>query len=304
LNTYGTLDSPFPELPPAASFYSVSWSSVKAVKWQYLSMLTDAGSTVISDSHKGTLSTWIKFDDTENNLIFFYGGQSYVWLTMQAGGWLDSSPTSGAVVTSMRLWLRALDPEAPEDPVPLMVIEDQANISDINKWYHIYIEWDTDAGTAVIKINNATVTPYIFPGDDYLTASFRGPPFTIPWGSGKTNDALDWPSGGSEVHFLDRYYTPSGNYSIADFWLDVGRTGVGVDKFLASSTNPETGVSTYTPKGLGTNGELSTGPAPKFFFARRGTPDTFDTNRGTAGEFTLIGDAPLSESSAPKFTIP
>lgn len=43
---------------------------------------------------------------------------------------------------------------------------------------------------------------------------------------------------------------------------------------------------------------------PDFYFSRRGEPDTFLINRGTAGDFTLVGDKPIDETTSPKFTIP
>jgi hypothetical protein len=315
LKTYGTPANPFPELPPAASFYSVAWSGVKGVKWMDSAYITALRETLtISNSPKGTLSAWFKFPATDRYTIF-EGVNNDFRLDITPGGYLDSFPTSGAVTVSTRfLFGAAANGGGFEEPYnQLVVFEDNANIADTGKWYHVYAEWDTAASSFLMKVNNVTVSGHIFPGDDYISDSYTGPPFDVPWKTdplGEPDTFIDF--------FWFRYSVPLNvaTYSVAEFWLATGVTRVGVDKFLTSSTNPDTGVTTYRPKSLGANGEKPMTPVPTevdpdrapvkpdFYFSRRGEPDTFLINRGTAGDFTLVGDKPIDETTSPKFTIP
>jgi len=315
LKTYGTLDNPFPELPPAASFHSVSWSGVQAVKWMdstYITAFRD--DLTISNSPRGTLSAWFKFP-TVDRYTLFEGNNNDLRLDITPGGYLDEFPTSGAVTVSTRfLFGAAANGGGVDEPYnQLVVFEDNADIANTGTWYHVYVEWDTSASTFLMKVNNATVASHIFPGDDYIGESYTGPPFDVPW---KT-DPLGEPGAFIDFFwFRDSEPLHVATYSVAEFWLMTGATGVGVDKFLVSITNEETGVTTYTPKGLGANGEKPMTPPPTaedpepapvkptFFFSRRGEPDTFLINRGAAGAFTLIGDTPIAETVSPKFTIP
>lgn len=57
--TYGKPDNPFPELPPAASLYSVGWSGTvrwPTAPWSYLDCALDK----VSESFVGTASFWVR----------------------------------------------------------------------------------------------------------------------------------------------------------------------------------------------------------------------------------------------------
>lgn len=311
MNTYGTPENPFPELPPAASFYSVHWGGVKAVKWKPSSALSNVAALAMADSATGTMSMWLKFfDDFFYDILAFSDlgmagfDSSNAFLRINAGGYIDELPSPGPIETSLRLWMQAQH-DVTDPPRPGMFYLDDLRIADFEKWYHIYMEWDNNVGHCVLKINGATVPAYEYPGDVYLTESHTGPPFTTYWSQ----------SAAGSLTLFDTLTSGPG-YSIAEFWLEAGVTGVGVDKFLAASTNEETGVTTYTPKGLGDNGEKPLTPPPTeedpdptpvkpdFYFSRRGEPDSFLINRGTAGDFALTGDTPSAEPTSPTFTIP
>jgi len=302
LNTYGTSSNPFPELPPAASFYSVNWGGVEAVKWGPASALRSEAALAVPDSATGTMSMWVKFhDDLFYEIMSFQDrgmsgfNPSTASLEINAGGYTDYLPTPGPIQTSLRLSLQAQH-DATDPPRPGMFYLDDLRISDFEKWYHIYMEWNTDAGTSVLKINGVTVPVYEYPGDVYLDESHTGPPFTTHWSE-------------SVVNSLAMFYNHVGDgpgFSIADYWMDVDRVGVGVEKFVD--------LETGRPRMLGAFGEKPITPAapegepdpppvkPAFFFHRQGSDAlTFLENRGTGGVFYLTGDDPTPEPDRPKF---
>jgi hypothetical protein len=202
----------------------------------------------------------------------------------------------------------------------------------IGHWWHVYCEWNTSAGEFLLMVNGRRVSSAALPGTTVGTESNGVFGFDVPWH--QQPPMLGRPTVGinqNTVFFWwdlppgDSY--PSPPYSIAEFWMDPGRTGVGVDKFVD--------LKTGLPKSLGANGEtplfgmpdpLPGQPRqPAFYFHRAGAPKSFLENRGYAGAFTLArtvseiftefmgkvretldpdvpGNGPLDEPDNPHFT--
>ncbi len=102
MKTYGTLDNPFPELPPAATFDSVSWVGDMAVELRN----SGYGSTAtqykyskydpVMDTSQGSLCYWVKVTESADGSIFWdnqsliepgvYQGGAYAGFTFQSDG--------------------------------------------------------------------------------------------------------------------------------------------------------------------------------------------------------------------------
>ena len=185
------------------------------------------------------------------------------------------------------------------------------------KWFHVFAQWDTDAGSLVLKVNGRSLATVVYSGanvDPYH--NHKGPPFAVPWGY-PTDDE----GGPNTTQFFSNtnYNEIAVGFSLAEFWLDVDKPAmaptVTVDKFVD--------LTTGEPRPLGKDGELPSGKKPAFFFSRTGAPKTFIDNRGYGGKFTfargyvdpgtlffhsvdIVGDAidkdpPLDEPDNPKF---
>ncbi len=312
MKSYGTPDNPWPELPPAASLYSVHWSGLQGVQWFEAAYLHRGGLILPGDlprlaSARGTLSVWFKFNTAEP--ISLLSGDLYAYmLDVLPGGGIGTlwSDESGPVSVRFVFAEAATSMSGSDPPLDGMwAMEDiDSSLStggDLKVgtgiWFHVYAEWDSTTGYFVLKVNNRPATTAVISGSEFFDPVLSGDPsFEVPWWQDPLSPS-PLPEGQDTIFF----WMPNAlqvdsrpKYAVADFWLDIERNHIGIDKFIDTATG--------TPRSLGKDGELPTGKKPAFFFHRQGEPKTFCTNRGYAGDFTLVGSPPVSEPTAPRFT--
>ena len=299
MNTYGTPAKPFPELPPAASFYSVGWAGVKGVIWDTtgVSYLHRSLTNPTADSSAGTLSLWIRFKVHSVAEIIQFGPYFTLFVAPSIGGvGINQSESGDASVYLSTKGRDVIVGETPGDPPtpisaqPGLAYEDDGNpgITDINKWHHVYVAWDTDAGVGKIAVDGVNRTTLIVESGTEEEGVY-GAPFSVPWSlSVPGDDFFD-----TNILPFNIYSPPFGSqFSIAELWIDTTRYDVGKEKFI----NAATGSS----PGLGDTGEIPMGTAPTFFFRRRGDAVTFIENKGIGGTFVLSGSEPTAEPIAVK----
>ena len=332
----------------------VHWKDGVAVKWKADTYVHAGGLTAALNSPTGTLSVWLKHNlalSSYRELTLIDGnlaayrlrhapgdmtghGSGDMSMDFAPGDPLDMRPVSLrfdlAMVNDPGIY--SVDGVVYDFNFEGSMVSDGIVFPVLNKWWHVYCEWNTQAGSFLLKINGATVASAALPGTTVGTASDGVFGFSVPWHQQPDMMGQEYRRANQDTVFFWWDEPPSITwpatppYSIAEFWLDTGRPGPGVDKFVD--------VATGKPKPLGKNGELPLiGMAdppgkphrPAFYFHRAGEPKTFLENRGYAGAFSLAKtveeipdefmglvrvaldpdkDGPLHEPDAPHFDPP
>jgi len=360
--TEGPPDRPYRENPPT-HFVEVHWTSGIAVKWQADTYVHAGGLTAAPNSPTGTLAFWIRFnvDLRTSREVTLISGDEYAYRLRVAPGdmtghgsgdmYIDFAPGDDADdyrPVNFRFELAIVaQPFAYSIPgVPDSIVIDTYNfagnaVSDgivmtspsamapgVGVWFHVYCEWNSQTGDCLLKINGRAVPSAAVTQDTTGDVSGGRFGFDVPWQKQPVDPRFPARGANQNTVFFWWDLTPDvvfaqPPYSIAEFWLEPGRVGIGVDKFVD--------VATGRPKNLGANGEapltgLPEMPGqplrPAFYFGRRGAPRTFLENRGYAGAFTLAKtiedfpakvrvpiadvekDGPLDEPDSPHFAPP
>jgi len=325
ISTEGSAAKPYRENPPT-HFVEVHWSGGIAVKWNFSQFMYRDGALAVGNSPTGTLSVWLKFHP---DLATYGRGVASLFYS----SWMDFSVSTrddwstvvhGGAPWGMTEVERAyhkfkffpssaeafFTPGAPNTYAYL--VDTGAAFPATSKWYHLFVQWDTAAGTLAIKVNGRTVSSVVYPGS-WVDPRDLGPPFNVDWGWPTSNDGTTPNSSQflSNANLADAL--PVG-FSIAEYWLDnTAPLGLTVDKFVD--------LKTGRPKSLGASGELPKGAKPAFYFSRTGAPQSFVANRGYGGAFQFArghyasdlsftvediadpaSDPPLDEPERPQFT--
>ena len=327
---YGTPANPFPELPPAASFYSVHWAG-GAVKWptmpfSYLEK-SGAASPLLTDSYIGTASFWFRINGT---MLPPEGGESAVFPLVYVAGprFFDTYTYEGADHVTYEanvhdygfyIWvlkdgggglgITARVERQIDANWYAMAIESSdgfgssgdlsADVFD-NKWGHIKLVWDFSAETGTITVNKVDISTYvstlgfdtsIIGGGDPIDYS----PSYVPWGEtprffGARGLYSEVESGPSEA-------TIGPNDSLSENHL-ISLAHVWVDTQDIITDAAKFVTAENKPQPLGPNGEfldeagaVIPGTKPEFYF--KGPPDAFIENKGSGGAMTLIGEPPV-----------
>lgn len=351
----GSVARPYRENPPT-HFAEVHWRDGLAVQWPADQYVHAGGLTIAPNSPVGTLSVWLKYNiDTKpyRELTLIDGNLTAYWLRHAPGDMtghgsgdmsVDFAPSDPLDMRPVSIRFDLAMVNSPGvyslDGIIYDFNHEGSMVSDgvvfgaadggIGHWWHVYCEWNTQAGNFTLKVNGRTVSAAALPGTTVGTESNGTFGFDVPWNAQPVMPGR--PAGHQNTVFFWWELPPSTAwpatplpYSIAEFWLDPGRTGVGVDKFVD--------LETGRPRNLGTNGEtplagMADPPGkphqPAFYFHRAGEPKTFLENRGYAGSFTLAkttgeteefmgltretldpdvpGNGPLDEPDNPHFT--
>jgi hypothetical protein len=312
----GSAAKPYRENPPT-HFVEVHWGGGKAVKWNFAQYLYAGPLTAVPNSPAGVLSMWVKFYPealNESGQTTIFGSGWHELLLAVTGGVATAISPGVNKVSSLQFEFDDAATFDTENRYAFM-LDGEIALSTTGRWYHIYAEWDTGAGSFVLKVNGRSAASLIATGEPFGAG---GPPFDVAWAATVDN------SGDPNVNqFFQNFgsFEPPVRHSLAEFWLDVkrpagdpdappsGTPAPGVDKFVDTATGK--------PKSLGTNGEIPTGRTPAFYFRRSGAPETFVINRGYGGDFTFARlasdftssdianpalDPPLHEPEEPHFT--
>ena len=313
ISTEGSAAKPYRENPPT-HFVEVHWGGGKAVKWNFAQYLYAGPLTAVPNSPAGVLSMWVKFYPEallESGQTTIFGSGWHELLLAVTGG--VATPISPGVNQASSLQFEFDDAAEPDASKYAFMLDGEIALSTTGRWFHIYAEWDTGAGSFVLKVNGRSAASLIATGEPFGASGF---PFNVAWAA-----TLDNAGNPNVNQFFQNFgsFEPPVRHSLAEFWLDVKRpagdpdapTGgfPGVDKFVDTATGK--------PKPLGVNGETPTGKKPAFYFRRSGAPETFVINRGYAGAFTFARldadfisadipnpalDPPLHEPEEPHFT--
>ncbi len=293
MKSYGTLADPWPELPPAASLYSVQWAGGSVI-WQTQYLLTgsaeirdtsrlnaDATGNSLDDSARGTAAFWVSVLHDTPDASF-----EIVVVVADAGTLLPQFPPvynvlsvgmqNGLIIdgiTKVPGWALNLGNGNTGQWVAFLAHPDSiGNI--VGKWSHILVNWDFAVPAASLWVNGAP-QPLVQGGDAGTAPPAR-------WGTG------------AEINFFPAYFFEE-TYSLGlqDVWID--------NKVRVSDPSRFFDAATGRGKPLGANGELPIDRKPLFFF--HGNPAGFVQNLGTDGPVTLIGDAPRA-GSTPSVEVP
>ena len=326
MKTYGTLDNPFPELPPAASFYSVAWGGGQ-VNWptrpfSYLECAVAA--PPLTESYYGTASFWIRVNgaltvDTEapyyeiipilsmmgpprsDNLIDLFE----VRILNNTGGQdLRINVLNDRVIGTIRVVCEAVNGE--ESPsIPSGTPGSLFN----NAWGHVLLTWDFLAQTGTITVNKGEMPNYptsqsydLGTSGDVSTPSAITAP--VAW-----QDTARWfgaqsfvPEGDPEPPARAAPAEPlPANHMIAlaQVWVSTRERITDVSKFVDADNKP----AKLGPGGAVTievdpgDATKNTTVTPDFYFV--GGPKAFVKNAGTAGEATLVGEPPIAQTVKP-----
>lgn len=310
----GSVARPYRENPPT-HFVEVHWGGGKAVKWNFAQYLYAGPLTAVPNSPAGALSMWVKFYPEalleSGQTSIFGSGWHHLVLGVEGG---ITTPISMGVNqrSSMQFEFDDAATFDAENRYAFM-LDGETALSTTGRWYHVYAEWDTGAGSFVLKVNGRPAASLVATGEPFGAGGF---PFDVAWGA-----ELDNAESPNVTQFFQNFgsFEPPVRHSFAEFWLDVKRPAgdpeagpaswPGVDKFVDTATGK--------PKPLGTSGEIPTGKKPAFYFRRSGKPESFVVNRGYGGAFTFARldpdfvssdianpatDPPLHEPEEPHFT--
>jgi len=350
---YGSVDKPYTE-HPAEPIREVRWAGGLAVKWKADTYVHAGGLTAALNSPTGTLSVWLKYNLDlaayreltliDGNLVAYRlrhapgdmtgHGSGDMSVDFAPGDPLDMRPVSLRFDLAMvnEPGVYSVDSTIYDFNFEGSMVSDGIVFGALNKWWHVYCEWNTQTGAFLLKVNGQTVASAALPGTTVGTESDGIFGFDVPWHQQPDMMGQEYRRANQNTVFFWWDQVPFGEwasaptpYSVAEFWLDPGRTGVGVDKFVDTTTG--------RPKSLGANGELPLVGLPEivpgqtkpaFYFHRAGAPKTILENRGHAGAFTLAKtiaegsgfmelvrvpldpdtDGPLDEPDAPHFDPP
>jgi hypothetical protein len=330
LNTYGTLDNPFPELPPAASLASVHWQS-GLIKWAtapFARLECSPAHPPLGDSMTGTLSVWVRCNGTMpgyNGFDTRFDVHGFVVVatpgprigeTVSATAvpdiglyiWIDRNNETG----SLNVYLHNRRAHGGEEAMAHIGTckdfeLDQSSISaDLidDAWAHFLIAWDWAEPTATIIVNkiasdiftSGQSSQYASPGTEI------GPyfPVAVPWGTrprffrnvSSTSGSISDPDTG----FNSPLPPTVGNDSFpADYMLSYANVWVSTKERITDAalfvSDENTPARLEEGHAVTFNGRTI---KPDFYF--RGAPNEFIKNNGAGGEATLIGSTPIAQS--------
>jgi hypothetical protein len=283
---YGSVARPYQE-HPAEPITQVHWAGGLAVKWNYSQFMYLDGALPVGNSPTGTMSVWLKFTP---ELAAYGAGVASLFFS----GWMDFEVTTRSDFRTQVVFdpvtyayhkfkFSPASAEAFFGTGPNTfgyLVDNNAAFPATGTWYHLFAQWDTGAGSLLIKVNGVTIGTATYPGSAVIPGDL-GFPFDVSWAYPVNDDSTP-----NSSQFLSNAnmedVVPTG-FSIAEYWMDnTAATALTVDKFVD--------LTTGRPKPLGANGELPKLPAtgdtrPAFFFARSGAPQTFVANRGYGGTF-------------------
>jgi len=169
-----------------------------------------------------------------------------------------------------------------------------------NKWGHFHAWWDALSATGLVTVNKIAYGPYIHAfsidrSDPSSPQSVDYLPAQAPW-TATPRFFGAWPNFDAAAVVPPDDLSANHLVSLAHVWVDTRRTITDVSKFVTDDGRPK-GLG---PAGefLDDDGEVILGTGPDFYFS--GGPSGFIANRGTGGEVTLVGAAPVSQSVAVK----
>ena len=294
----GSAANPYKEMPPTR-FVEVHWHGGIAVQWKQAHMVYIEPLRLVPTSPTGVLSVWVKFPEGAGGSVISFVQSEFLQFAFSFGGGYDA----GGGRPPGSITINAIE-ETGDAHKEVWLQDVNAELRETSKWYHVYAEWDTNAGSLLLKINGRTVSTTMTQGFDVLD-TWGGTPISMQW---DTLAAPVPPAFPQTTFFWTQFsgINPPDDvrYSIAELWLDVGRLHVGIDKFAD--------VATGKPKRLGKTGEIPTGVKPAFYFGRSGAPKTILENRGYGGVFKYAKtqdliplypdiDGPLHEPEEPHF---
>lgn len=313
MKTYGTSENPFPELPPAASLYSVSWGGT--VKWPTapFSFLEKTGvaSPPLTDSYTGTLSFWFRVNgtlgaDTDKIVpILFVPAPALFSDAFDIGlsvfiSRIDMLDAVSALRFSVQIQRQPGDIESIfqveteefESSSPTYLAPDLCD----NKWAHFHVTWDALNATGLATVNKLPYGPYIRTLSidrsdpesaqtvDYVAAE-------APW-SATPRFFGAWPNFDAASVIPPDALSANHLISLAHVWVDTHDIITDIAKFVTDDDRP----AALGPAGefLDDTGEVVPGTGPDYYF--KGGPAEFAGNRGTGGAMTLIGEDPAPQS--------
>ena len=257
------------------------------MKWRPDIYVHAGGLTAAMNSPTGTLAFWVKFnvDLRESREVTLISGNEYAYRLRLAPGdmtghgsgdmYIDFAPGDAAddyrpINFRFELAIVAQPfaysiPAVPDNIVINtynfagnmvsggIVMTSSAAPPGVGVWFHVYSEWNSQSGECLLKINGRSVPSAAVTQDTTGDVSGGKFGFDVPWQKQPVDPRF--PARGADQNTVFFWWdlTPDvvfaqPPYSIAEFWLEPGRTGIGVDKFVD--------VATGRPKSLGANGEL------------------------------------------------
>lgn len=296
---FGSPEHPYVEMPLAGYSTAVHWSGGIAVQWKEAHMVYIDPLRLVPSSPTGVLSVWVKFPEDAPSAVISFVQSEFIQFALGFGGAYDAGggrPPGSITINAIN--------ETEDEHKEVWLQDADAELRETKKWYHIYVEWDTNGGSILLKINGRNVSTTMTQGFDVLD-TWGGVPISMQW---DTPAAPVPPAFPQTTFFWTQFsgISPPDDvrYSVAELWLDVGRLHLGIEKFVD--------VATGRPKALGKNGEIPTGTKPAFYFGRSGAPKTILDNRGYGGVFKFAKtqeltslnpdiDGPLHEPEEPHF---
>jgi len=325
VKSYGTLEQPFPELPPAASLYSVQWGG--AIKWPTAPFSyaekTGAADPLLTDSYTGTASFWFRINGTMPALE---GGVSAVVPVVYVAGPRIFDTADGRNVDDYGFYIWVYTNPGDvfglvfqiQRQIGVMLSQFRMDTSELftgpsslptglcdDKWAHFLLSWDTDAATGTLTVNKTSRTLYSNSFSQDTSAEVDPIGYAgayVPWTQtprffGARAFYSEVESGPSDVTIGPAdSLTENHLISLAHVWVDTQTIVTDAAKFVTGDDRPKA----LGPAGefLDGAGDVILGTAPDFYFS--GGPNGFVQNRATGGEVTLVGDPPVSQSVAVK----
>jgi hypothetical protein len=298
LKTYGTPENPFPELPPAASFYSVHWTGCAIfitrpattaplllstacpalltsqgswVSWHYATPTTFRQANYgVPDAGGGTFSFEINSDYTDawwgDPGIVGEGDALYARVVYSSSDnelhWTIRTPDS---------WKEVFRSE--HDPYDIVAISSIGKLP-LDQWHCVMMSWVVGGASSIVY-------------DDIVQAvGYEPTTFSGMWDGSYQNDA------GATPPVPERLALLAGEGGHYDWWLSTEFVDFSV---LANRRRFITAEK--KPVALGTDGALGspTNRKPEFFFHPAKTLADFTTNRGTSGAVQWTDQAGITD---------
>jgi len=242
-----------------ASSYAVSAVDLDGAN-DYLTR--GGGLTGAADSKSGIFSAWVRIDGGTGTRRIVGSRVSPSLANRWRSSWLGGSFGGGFLIAANN-----------SADTNILIIQTATHYVASSAWIHLLASWDLDAGVAHFYVNDA---------EDLLA------------GSTLTNDTIDYTNDDWEVGanadgtlkfngcFAEIYLAPG---QFLDFSVEANRR-----KFISADGKPVN---------LGPDGSTPTGTAPIIYLdlASGEDPDNFGVNKGTGGDFTVVGALEEATSS-------
>jgi hypothetical protein len=285
---YGTLDNPWPELPPAASLYSVAWAggAILITRPSQYTPLIIASNCPPSLTSRGSWVTWYRSEANEHPFSDgFFGvpveGSSFsAELTVGAteAWWGDPGIETSGEAGFPRVIYESQDGNKNWTIRPA----DSFTTVHITPFEPIDFWWRADIGTMALEVWHCVMLSWIVGGAKSMVINdvikdvvYEPEPFTGYWDEGYQDDADAIAPAPARLALL---YTEGSHY---DWWLSTEF----ID-FTVVANRRRFITADRKPVPLGTDGSNGspTGRKPEFFFHPGKTLADFSKNRGTAGD--------------------